>query len=483
MTVSLEHRYRPRGSARLVLASRAPELLVSGPAGTGKSRACLEKLLLLALKIPTLRALVVRKTQVSLASTALVTWKEHVAKEVIASGYCRFFGGSPQRPPSYNFRNGATIVIGGMDKPSRIMSSEYDIAYIQEATELTIDDWEAISTRLRNGQLDGWHQILADANPDAPTHWLKERCDNGTTVMLESRHEENPRLFDDDGTITVGGAQYMARLDALTGVRKQRLRFGRWVAAEGIIYEDWDPAIHLLPNELWPQLRHARDIPVDWTRWWSIDWGYTNPCVMAWWAEDPDGRLILYREVYHTKLLVEDLARIVLEQVTKVVGKVPEREQLTAKDIRDDVLNGLRAWVESKPRAVICDHDSGDRATFEKHTGLKTTPAKKKGASSGPSAKVLGIQAVQARFKVGGDGRPRVGFLRDAVVDRDTALVEAKRPASTVEEVPGYVWAPPRSAGDPPKETPVDEDNHGMDQTRYLVSYRDTRGRPGVRWL
>ena len=475
MTVSLEHRYRPRGSARLVLESRAPELLVSGPAGTGKSRACLEKLLVLALKVPTLRALVVRKTQVSLASTALVTWKEHVAPEVIASGYCRFFGGSPQKPPSYNFRNGATIVIGGMDKPSRIMSSEYDIAYIQEATELTIDDWEAITTRLRNGQLDGWHQILADANPDTPTHWLKERCDNGTTVMLESRHEENPRLFEQDGTITPAGAQYMARLDALTGVRKQRLRHGRWVAAEGIIYEDFDPELHLTTAKQTP-------IGADWTRWWAIDWGYTNPCVLQWWAEDDDGRLILYREVYHTKLLVEDLARIALEQCTKVVGKIPPREVTTAKDIRDDVLAGVRIWIEPKPRAIICDHDSGDRATFEKHVGLKTTPARKKSSTkAGPSMKTLGIQACQARYKVGGDGRVRIGFYRDAVVERDQALVESKRPASTVEELPGYVWD--SQPGKPPKEVPVDEDNHGMDAKRYLVGYRDLRGRPGMRWL
>jgi hypothetical protein len=475
VTLTLEHRYRPRGSAKVVLESRAPELLVSGPAGTGKSRACLEKLLILALNVPSLRGLIVRKTKVSLASTALETWEKHVASETLASGYCRFFGGSPRKPPAYNFKNGSTIVIGGMDQPSRIMSSEYDIAYAQEATELTVEDWEAITTRLRNGKLsNNFHQILADANPDVPTHWLKERCDNGTTVMLESRHEENPRLFDDQGVITLGGVAYMARLDALTGVRKQRLRYGRWVAAEGIIYEDWDPDLHLVSLKPW-------DVPAEWTRWWAIDWGHTNPCVLQWWAEDPDGRLVMYREIYHTKLLVEDLATQALLAVTKVVGKAPDRERVTAKDIRDDVLNGVRIWTEPRPRAIICDHDSGDRATFEKHAGLKTTPAKKKGSTTGMSAKRLGIEACQARYRVAGDGRARIQFARDCVVERDYALVEAKKPASTVEEIPGYVWA--QVPGQPPKETPADEDNHGMDAKRYLVSYRDSRGRPGMRWL
>ena len=31
---------------------------------------------------------------------------------------------------------------------------------------------------------------------------------------------------------------------------------------------------------------------------WSVDFGFTNPIVIQWWAEDPDGRLYLYRELY-----------------------------------------------------------------------------------------------------------------------------------------------------------------------------------------
>ncbi len=473
MTTVVEHVYAPRGSAQLVLDAREPEVLVSGPAGTGKSMACLWKLLIYALNTPGFKGLIIRKTQVSIAGSAAATWEEKVAKPLIDARKIRYFGGSPRKPPSYNFKNGSMIALAGMDKPSRIMSTDWDIAYVQEATELTIADWEAITSRLR-----GWNvsvqQIIADCNPDMPTHWLLERCNNGTTRMIESRHEDNPALFDDAGTITPDGAAYLAKLDALTGVRKQRLRYGRWVAAEGIIYEEFDPAVHLTT-------RREAPLGADWTRWWSIDWGFTNPCVLQWWAEDPDGRLILYREIYHTKLLVEDLALQALLQVTKVVGKVPERDTLTAKDVRDDVLAGVRIWTEPKPRAIVCDHDSGDRATFEKHAGMSTTKARKSGVKAGLSVKTLGIQAVQARFKAAGDGRVRVQLCRDAVVRRDPDLVDRKLPASTVEELPGYVWAV--GADGRSKEEPRDEDNHGMDAARYLVGYRDLRGRTGVRWL
>jgi phage terminase large subunit len=456
VTLALTHEYAPRGSAREALRCKAPEVLVSGPAGTGKSRACLEKMLLLALNNKDFRGLIVRKTRESLGSTALETWRKFVAAEAISTGVCKFYGGSHADPPHYRFRkNGAKIMIGGMDKPSKIMSSEYDEVYVQEATELTIDDWQAIITRLRNGAVS-FQQVIADCNPDKPTHWLKERSEQGATVMLNSRHEENPLLFDDRGVVTERGAAYLAKLDSLTGVRYLRLRKGLWVAAEGLIYEDYDPAHHLLPNEV--SKLDKWSIPKDWTRWWSVDFGFTNPFVLQCWAEDPDGRLYLYREIYHTKRLVEDHARQILSIVRDADGR----------------------WKEPKPRAIICDHDAEGRATLEKHLGMSTTPARKhKGA--GASGPPHGLEAVQARFKRAGDGRARIFFMRDAVVERDQELADAKKPCSTIEEIPGYVWD--SAVGKPPKESPVKEDDHGMDAKRYVVAYRDLRGRPNIRWL
>src|ERR1035441_6398984 len=143
----VEHRYRPVGSAAELFRCRAPEVLLSGAAGTGKSRACLEKMhaMCCSPKNAGMRALVVRKTAVSLGSTALVTFREHVAKEAIASGEVKFYGGSSQEAASYQYGNGSTIVLGGMDKVSRIMSSEYDLIYLQEATELTEADWASLT--------------------------------------------------------------------------------------------------------------------------------------------------------------------------------------------------------------------------------------------------------------------------------------------------------------------------------------------------
>lgn len=420
-------RYEPRGAAREIFGCRASEAVLSGPAGTGKSMACLMRLHLAALANPGIRCLIVRKTAVSLGSTTLVTFEQHVAAEALKAGAVVWFGGNTREAASYRYQNGSRIVVGGLDKPEKVMSSDFDLVFADEATELTITDWETLGTRLRNGRL-AWQQQIAACNPDAPTHWIKRRSESGPLVMLESRHEHNPYLFDDDGQLTAPGADYMAKLDALTGVRYQRLRRGIWAAAEGIIYETWDPAVHVIDR--FP-------IPEDWTRWWSVDFGYTNPFVLQRWAEDYDGRLYLYAEQYRTKRLVEDHARDVLAMVAP---------------------NGH--WLEPRPRAIICDHDAEDRATLERHLGLGTAAAYK--------AVSDGIQAVQARLNPAGDGRRRLFLLRDALVQRDPDLDEGKLPTCTAEEVAAYAWD--RTPGKPPKESPVKRDDHGCLAAGSLVS-------------
>lgn len=441
-SVALESQRRiftPRGAALRMFKCKDPEVLMAGPAGTGKSRACLEKMHALALKNPGFRGLIARKVLASLGSTGLETWRKFVVPESMAAGHLTYYGGSTQEPPQYRYANGARVYIGGLDKASKIMSSEYDVIFIQEATELTEDDWEMLTTRLRNGAIS-FQQLLADCNPDDPFHWIKLRCDDGVTTMLHSKHEDNPRLFDDVGKITEGGKEYIARLDALSGVRYQRLRQGLWVAAEGVIYEEWNAAIHLT-GPIIP--------PPSWERVWSVDFGYVNPFVMQCWAIDPkDGQLNLYREIYHTRRLVEDHAAHMLKIVR-----------------RDD-----GSWREPKPQSVICDHDAEDRATLERHLGLGTSAAKKTVSD--------GIQAVMTRLRPLPNGHVRLRIASRALVELDRELKEAGKPTCTAQEFGSYVWR-----DHVVKEEPVKENDHGLDALRYAVAKFDLAARPSIRWL
>jgi hypothetical protein len=421
MTAPPPEIYLPRGAARALMLSRDPEVLLSGPAGTGKSRACLEKLHLCALKYPGMRGLITRKTRAALDEAALVTFEEKVLPaetHLTRRAHRRTRG-------TYRYPNGSEIALRGLSRASRIMSSEYDLVYVQEAIELDEEDWESLLTRLRHGVMP-FQQLLADTNPHTPTHWLKQRADRGQIRLLESRHEDNPTLWSvRQQAWTDSGRGYLERLDALTGPRKQRLRFGRWVQAEGLVYEEWDRAVHVIP---------VRPLKREWTRYWVIDFGFTNPFVWQHWMEDPDGRLYLVQELYETGRLVEDMAREILA---------------LTRDHR-------------APMAILCDHDAEDRATLERAFQQRTYPAYK--------AVSPGIQAVKSRLRVAGDGRPRLMVMENALFRRDPARAAAKRPCSSLEEVDGYVWSPDR-------EAPLKQDDHGMDCWRYLVALVDGLGR------
>lgn len=430
-------RYEPRGAVKDLFQSVDDEVLLSGAAGTGKSVGALMYLHLACLSKPKVRALIVRKTHASLTASTLVTFREKVAKEGVEAGLLRFYGGSAQEPASYKYANGSVIVMGGLDRASRLLSTEFDLVFVDEAIEVTDEDLDTIVSRLRNGVLSRQRLIMA-TNPGPPTHHLKKRADAGRCRLLYSTHEDNPRLYQ-DGEWTEYGKTYLSRLDTLTGARYHRMRWGKWVAAEGLVYENWSEPVHVID---------PFEVPAGWVRWITIDFGYTAPFVAQLWAEDGDGRLYLIREWVRTRMLVEDHAVV----------------------IRDRLLAG-----QPRPRAIITDHDSEDRATLERHLGMGTQAARKSVSD--------GLQAVGSRLKVQGDGRGRLFVFRDALLDRDPEMDAASLPIGLAEEVPGYVWAVKPGNQGGLKEEPVKANDHSCDAARYMVAERDLGGRPRVTWL
>lgn len=462
--VAYEHVYNPRGGCKEVFESREEEVLISGPAGTGKSRACLEKIYMVCLLTPNVRALILRKTLRSLGSTALVTWRNYVVKEALATNTVVYYGGSSQEAPQYRFKNGSTVTIGGLDNPVRIMSSEYDIVYVQEATEITLEDLELIKTRLRNWRIS-FQQLVMDCNPAGDKHWLLLRTQEGRCKLIESRHEDNPRLFDllPDGThkVTEQGAKYIAILDALTGVRHKRLRLGLWVSAEGIVYEEFDPAIHVLPWEF-DEEGNRLPLPDDWPRYWVIDFGFSHPFVLKCYAEGPDGEIYMYREIYHTQRTVEEHAAQIMSIVTKeVITEWYDHFNKVTRTKTEIV------WTEPRPKAVICDWDAEGRRTFERATGLSTRPAIKNVYE--------GINAHKERLKTDKHGLARFYLMEDALVERDQWLVDHLLPTCTRDEYGSYAWkvnTDGRIQDEPNKKVGGDD---GVDCDRYLTMHLDYR--------
>jgi phage terminase large subunit len=408
--------YEPRGACLDLMGCRGPEVVLAGPSGTGKTFACCHKLNALCWKYPGVQAVMLRKEYKTLIPTAYQTFRK-----VHADLGPKPRGG--EKPEWLDYPNGSRLWLAGLDNPGKALSSDRDFVYVNQAEELSLEDWGVLCSRAtgRAGN-SPYPQVMGDANPGPPWHWIKGRAREGRLTLLESRHEDNPTLFD-KGEWTALGKQTLATLDALPGVLKDRLRHGRWVAAEGTVFA-FDARLHVVDRMPASITRRIR----------SVDFGFVNPFACLWVAVDGDGRMYLYRELYHT-------GRTVAEHAQQI--------------------NALSAGESIE--ATVADHDAEDRATLLL-AGIGTVPAVKDVSP--------GIQAVEARLRVAGDGRPRLFVVRGCLVERDESLVALRKPCCTEEEFQSYSW-PKGSDGKPVKEAPLKVNDHGMDALRYVCMYVD----------
>jgi phage terminase large subunit len=228
---------------------------------------------------------IARKTLSSTYSTVLQTFRDKVLGADRTRWPCEAYGG--EKPEWFNYRNGSRIWIAGMDKASKVLSAEHDIILAVQAEEFSLDDWETLTTRTtgRAGNMP-YSQTLGDCNPAWPTHWIYNRP---SLRIFYSQHSENPALFDQEtGAITAQGERTMAVLQALTGVRRDRLLEGVPSRAEGVVYGTWDEKLHLKYAAAVPRLKRYVA---------GQDWGYTHPGVLGVWGLDWDDRMYLVAQI------------------------------------------------------------------------------------------------------------------------------------------------------------------------------------------
>lgn len=399
--------FKPESSTQLqALRNIAQNLLFWGAWGTGKTHIGAAKALALAWKYPGNCIALVRRKRVDLKATL---WKWFIDKVL----HPRLVQDQNDTSLFRRLHNGSEIWGVGMDSATdvnKLASREYGFIVVEEAREISEDDFdEKISRCLRLPGLP-FHQVMLLSNPDVPAHWLNTRF----------LTEKWPGYEEIKGTILrhLLPKSYMERMDQLTGIYKLRYKEGLWVAAEGLVYP-FDPSKHVLT---WTQFKDKTgfaEIPKDWRRVISIDFGFDNPFVCQWWAISPSDVWYLYREMYHTHRTVNTHAPRILSFCA---------------------LDGI-------PARAICDHDAEDMATLREH-GIRTIHARKD--------RRMGQQAVYDKYE-----QDKIFYMADALVEKDQRLVINSKPYSTITEKPGYIWM------NKAKEDMVHEDDHGQDTERY----------------
>ena len=359
--------YELRGANDAGFHSIAPEMILSGPSDTGKTWALCLKIHNACIKTAKCQVLLVRKNYNSLVGTVVKTLQRIIEGCAVKNAKGEFmpavrqFGG--EHPSEFIYYNGSKIWLGGMDNPDACLSAERDIIYVNQAEELTLNDWEMLSSRCTGrGAVVEHAQLIGDCNPSGKRHWILEREAQGRLVLLKSTHYDNPDLFDANRNITAAGVMRLERLKgSLSGVRLDRFFKGLWASVEGAVFPMFNTEIHVKER--------AESEMSEW--FLCQDEGFTNPAVILLVGKDYDGRWHVFREYYKRGVLEVD--------VVKTAAAWFREKQCTC-DAVDEAGAGLIA-------ALI-------------NNGVNAMPGKGK--------RMEGIYSLQNRLKVCDDGKPRL---------------------------------------------------------------------------
>ncbi len=435
--------YRAYGAAADLFRCTDPEVLIEGPAGTGKSMACLALIDYRAQTFPKSRYLLMRKTRARMGQSVLVTLED----KVLPPGHPILTNVSRMHRESYLYPNGSELVIGGMDDATRIMSTDFDMVVAFEATEFTIDDWERALSRLRNNCIPHpdrpgkfLNQAVADCNPGPAFHWLNQRAHAGKMTRLLSRHADNP-------TVT---PEYLETLSNLTGARRARLFEGLWVSAAGQIYENFNQDVHVIDRELRSESGH-------WSLWQgdhkvvdlnyfvaSVDWGFKAPGSLLVAGIDAEKNAYIVREVYRVQRDLEWWAN-------------------TAEYMR----------VKYDIQRFVCDPSRPENiARFNTRLGRAggyhlTDEADIAGGAN--NAIQVGLSVVRERW-----ANKSLFILRNALDRPDPILAEQKKPTGLIEEIPSYIYRDHKDGQAIREEPAPDADDHSADALRYLCLFLDS---------
>jgi len=259
------------------LVAKEREVLYSGAFGAGKTRALCLKAAIRA-SHPGAREFLCRKTNVSLKRTTLQTLlkPDGDLPAVLPEGTYRHLKGEQ----TISIIGGGEIVYGGLDDPAKIGSLQITGVAVDEAIEITEDDWTMLRGRIRVQVGTLSNQLYAATNPGAPSHHLAKRFGLGGDDAESTKCKAIVTCSDDNFFLP---ADYLEDLNTFQGVAKARFVRGLWVAAEGLVY----PA---LLDCFIPHMEAPEGVNVG-----GIDFGWRNPFCALWGTVyEADDRMVLY---------------------------------------------------------------------------------------------------------------------------------------------------------------------------------------------
>lgn len=239
-----------------------------------------------------------------------------------------------ERDKTWVAPSGATLWLSYLDRDddvSRYQGQAYTWIGFDELTQWpTPYAWDYMRTRLRTSKDSGLKLYQrATTNPGGPGHqWVKKMFvdpsppgkafwakdwQTGEVIVWPKGHSmegqplfkrrfipatlhDNPYLSDD--------GMYEANLLSMPEHLRKQLLEGNWDINEGAAFPEFNRKLHVV---------EPFDLPNSWTKFRAADYGYGSYTGVLWFAVSPSEQLIVYRELYVSRVIATDLADMILD--------------------------------------------------------------------------------------------------------------------------------------------------------------------------
>lgn len=258
---------------------------------------------------------------------------------------------------------------------------------------------------------------FCNTNPDNPYHWFyTDYIRNDDITDKKIWH------FTMDDNLSLDAAYVKALKQMYKGVWYDRMILGEWVAAEGRIYDMFDPHVHLIDTA--KAIRDIKGIK------WIVGCDYGTASVMTWglYAKVPDGRVFKVKEYYYDA---------VVKQAQKTDGEFAREFQIW--------LGKITPWT------IYCD----------------------------PSAVSWKLELMRRGYKVQNADNDVINGIRhvSTMLASDMYFID-KSCINTEQEYSSYVWD--RDAQLQGKDKPLKVKDHTCDSDRYALYTDSIYGMSGV---